>query len=83
MSPLTEVQTELQIAVSRAETRASDLTARLGRRPRGMQDAGDLLDHRAAVTGDIADALDRVQPGLGVQWFRALYPEVEFEADLP
>ncbi|GAB1388965.1 hypothetical protein MASR1M6_11460 [Rubrivivax sp.] len=84
MSPISTTHAELQIAVSRAIKRADELRQRLGRTPRGIPDAGELLDHRAAVAGDIADALDRIEAGLGLSWMRALYPEVPFaEAETP
>jgi hypothetical protein len=75
MSPLTTAHAELQIAVARAMARADTVRGRLSALPPSTHPA-ELHDHRTAVAGDMADALDRIEPGLGTRWMQAAYPEV-------
>lgn len=79
MTPLTQAHTELRLAVQRAEQRAD---AFLEQTPAeeaatGKLDPGRLNDHRVDVAGDVAHALDLVEPGLGARYMQALYVELE------
>lgn len=76
MSPITTAHAELQIATTRALQRAEEVKGRLSCLPPSTHPA-ELHDHRTAVAGDMADALDRIEPGLGTRWMQALYPEVK------
>lgn len=76
MSPLTQAQTELAVTVTQAEKRAHLVRAQLVAVPPSTHQA-HLHDHRTAVAGDMADSLNRVQPGLGDRWMQAMYPEVD------
>lgn len=66
-------------AIHSAETRAIDLQARFPtlRQPGSLLPFGTLDDHRAAVAGDLAEALDRIAPGLGMRFMQALHPELD------
>lgn len=75
MSPLTTAHAELQIATSRAISRAAEVRGRLSALQPSAHPS-ELHDHRTAVAGDMADALDRIEPGLGTRWMQAMYPEV-------
>ena len=35
---------------------------------------------RLDIAGDLTEALDEIQPGLGLRLMRALYPEVDFDS---
>lgn len=70
MTPLNAALSELHLAVQKCEERASKL------KPVAELRADDLHDHRTAVAGDIADALDLLTPDLGTRWMQAMYPEV-------
>jgi hypothetical protein len=75
MTSLTPTHAELAIAVAQAEVRAAEVKLQLeGQLPSRRQ--AHLHDHRTAVAGDIADALDRIEPQLGTRWMQAMYPEV-------
>jgi hypothetical protein len=75
MTNLSPTHTELAIAVAAAELRAADCKAQLAKLPPSQHQA-HLHDHRTAVAGDLADALDRIEPQLGARLMQALYPEV-------
>jgi hypothetical protein len=77
MNPLTNTQAELVLVVAKAEQRAAAARAKLARTFSKAAQADDLHDHRTAVAGDIADALDRLQPQLGTRLMQAMYPEVD------
>lgn len=67
-------------AIHSAETRAIDLQLRLpGLRtmPSGAIPFGALDDHRTAVAGDLAEALDAFGAGLGMRFMQALHPELD------
>ena len=68
MSPATQAQAELILVVQQAVARAEQV---LLRTPTGS----DLEDHRVALVGDMAEALDRIEPRLGAQWMQAMFPE--------
>lgn len=79
MTPLTKAHTELRLAVQQAEQRAD---AFLEHTPAeeaatGKLDEARLSDHRVAVAGDLAHALDLVEPGLGARFMQALYVELD------
>lgn len=77
MTPLNRAITELKLIVDLAEHRATDLKTQLATTKPSMHQA-ELHDHRAAVSGDMADALDRlVEAGLGARWMQAMYPELK------
>lgn len=50
--------------------RAELALAKLGPQPRHS----DLEDHRTAVLGELLDAFDRAEPGLGTRLMLAMYP---------
>lgn len=75
MTPVTPVVAELQLIVAHAERRAAEVMHQLTLLPPSTHPA-HLTDHRTAVAGDIADALDRIEPLLGSRWMQALYPEI-------
>ncbi|HRD84478.1 MAG TPA: hypothetical protein PLF63_04830 [Rubrivivax sp.] len=84
MTPLTTQHAEVRLAVAEAERRLSQLLAeqpqlREAPFPLGHQHA--LSDHRVAIAGDMAEALDRIEPGLGQRWMQAMFPEFDL-ADL-
>lgn len=64
--PLTPTVVELRLVAQQA---AASLAA-LGPAPT----ASDLEDHRTAVMGELLDALDRVDCGLGTRLMLVLYP---------
>ncbi len=75
MTGLSPTHTELAISVAQAEVRAKECMAQLFKLPPSQRQA-HLHDHRTAVAGDIADALDRIEPHLGTRLMQAMYPEV-------
>lgn len=82
MTPLNQARTELRLAVLQAEGRAHGW-AEL---PTAQECGYDVYaaraeDHRVAVLGDVADALDRIDPGLGSRLMQALYPELALGED--
>lgn len=80
MTPVSTVHAELQLAVSEAEHRqAKLLAAHAGLRADPFTQAHQhaIGDHRAAVAGDMAEALDRIEPGLGQRWMQAMFPEFD------
>lgn len=82
MNPLNHAQTELRLAIERAERRAlafADSPTEEECCP--AQYAGRLADHRTEVAGDLADALDRIELGLGARFMQALYPELRLHED--
>lgn|GEM_PF-5397198 len=66
MTPLSEAVMELRLVAQQA---AASLAA-LGPAP----SAAALEDHRSAVMGELLDALDRADSGLGTRLMLALYP---------
>lgn len=80
MTPVTTVQAELQIAVTEAEHRAQLLLAAhatLRAEPFKQAHQHAISDHRTAAAGDMAKALDRIEPGLGQRWMQAMFPEFD------
>jgi len=79
MTPLNELQTSLLLAVQTAERRVAQYHA--AAKPELDDRALEHLrsDHRAAVAGDIADALDTASAGLGERFMAALFPELDME----
>lgn len=69
MSPFSQAHAEAAQAVAQAVARAHTLQLR-------AITPADLEDHRTAALGDMAEALNRVEPGLGDTWMQALYPEL-------
>lgn len=72
MTPLSHAITELRLAVDRAYGRGTALLLRNEEGPAVTQ--SQLQDHRTEITGDLCDALDRIQPGLGSTLLAAMYP---------
>lgn len=82
MNPLNHAQTELRLAVERAEQRAvAWVDSPNEHECCRVQYDGRLVDHRTEVAGDMADALDKVDPGLGARFMQALYPELPLGED--
>jgi hypothetical protein len=75
MSPMTSAQAELALTIARAEQRARQVLHQLTCVPASTHQA-HLHDHPTAVAGDMADALNRLEPGMGDRWMQAMYPEV-------
>lgn len=69
MSPFTDPVLELRLVAHKAETAASAASM-------AQASHADMEDHRAAVLGDLLDAIDRIDPGLGSRLLRAMYPRV-------
>lgn len=67
MQPYTDAVLELRILVKNAEAAALPLPA----------DAthGQMEDHRTAVSGELFEALDRIDRGLGTRLMLAMYPK--------
>lgn len=76
MTPLNAALTELRLAIERAEVRA-EVYAEAPTGHATFDSAGWLSDHRVEVAGDMADALDRIAPGMGQRFMQALYPELD------
>lgn len=79
MSPFSLALTELHLAVRKAERRAA-MAAPADRKLAAFMDPDVLHDLQVEVAGDLADALDRIEPGLGTRWMQAMHPAVEFSA---
>lgn len=83
MTPLSRAILELRLAVTKAEQRALSLERRVAGLERTVHPSAyhpdDLHDHRLAVTGDLADAIDRIEAGLGMRLMQAMHPECDFE----
>lgn len=72
MNPRNHAQEELATCALRCLQRGTGL---LAARMAGMPiSAGDLEDHRTEVIGELLDALNRAQPGLGDTFQAAMYP---------
>jgi hypothetical protein len=85
MSPITAAHADLLLAVTEAEARAARLLAnqpglREQRPPYTRAQADAISDHRTEAAGDMAAALDRIQPGLGERWMQAMFPEVGLDS---
>lgn len=78
MSPVSLAAAELLVAVQRAEVRAK---AHLEARRAAEDQAAADSDHQCAVAGDLADALDRIHPGLGLRFMNALHPHLDLSLD--
>jgi hypothetical protein len=76
MNPHGHAITELALATATGERRAAQVRQQLATTPLESH-AMQLHDHRTAVAGDLADALDRLEPNLGTRWMQAMYPEVQ------
>ena len=83
MTPFSHAQTEMLLAVQRAEGRAAVYLAATPKDAagNGIHNPLSLHDHRVAVAGDVADALDFLQQGLGERFMAALYPELDLRGD--
>lgn len=79
MTPLTQAHMELRLAVARAEQRADTFLDRTpaAEAATGKWDPSRLNDHRVDVSGDLAHALNLVEPGLGARYMQALYVELD------
>lgn len=69
MMPFDAAVMELRLATQKAETAASAASI-------AQASHADMEDHRAAVLGDLLDAIDRIDHGLGSRLLRAMYPRV-------
>lgn len=67
MSPFTDPVLELRLVAQKAEEAASAASI-------AQASHADMEDHRAAVLGDLLDAIDRIDAGLGARLLRAMYP---------
>lgn len=65
----------IEAAVQTAERRAAALRLRI--EGPFKPDAGEIHDHRTDVAGDLADALDKLQPELGSRFMAAVFAEVQ------
>jgi hypothetical protein len=87
MTNLSQAQLELLMAMAEAERRTAEFVLQRAlavHRDPGVQmfpDA-DLQDHATAVAGDLADALDRVSPGMGQRFMQCLHPHLDLQADM-
>jgi hypothetical protein len=82
MTPITPAIAELLLAMHTAKRRACDFALhcaqRYGSDPcSDFWPEGELSDHRVAVAGDLAEALDKIHPGMGTDLMQALYPELD------
>ena len=78
MTPLTNAVAELMLAIDTAEGRGVAALLRSANEVGSGQPLfayGVLEDHRVEVAGDLADALDRIQAGLGARFMQAMFPE--------
>lgn len=85
MTPVHPNVTELQLVVIQAEARASEarqqvMGATESRNPQAARNALD--DLHAAIHGDLCDALDRIETGLGMRLFTALHGDVDVAGEL-
>lgn len=71
MTPLNVAITELRVTCVVAEAAARQV-------PR---QAIELDHHRTSIVGALLDALDRIDPGLGERYLRAMYPHVQPATD--
>lgn len=69
MSPFTDPALELRLVAQKAERAAQAVSL-------GQASHLDLEDHRTAVLGDLLDAVDRIEPGLGSRLLHAMYPGI-------
>lgn len=84
MSPITTAHADILLAVTEAEARAATLLAdhpglREPPYPFTLAQQHAISDHRTAAAGDMAAALDRIQPGLGQRWMQALFAELSLD----
>lgn len=79
MNPRTHAQEELATCALRCLQRSTGLLA--GHMAGVSISAGDLEDHRTEVIGELLEALNRVQPGLGDTFQAAMYPFCREVAD--
>lgn len=77
MTSLDAQRTELHLAVEAAERKAHVMRRRIASQVPPV-DADDKHDHHVDVIGDMADALDRIEPGLGTRWVQAVYAELDY-----
>lgn len=78
MTPVNAALAELLLAVRQAEQRGVAVLLRAAADAGPGQPLfafGILEDHRVEVAGDLADAMDRIQPGLGGRLMQAMFPE--------
>ena len=69
MTPHNQLVAELLLVAEGAEVKAQRV-----RSAPGAPAFGVVEDHRAEVLGDLLDAIDRVQPGLGTRLHLAMNP---------
>lgn len=67
MSPFTDAVTELRLVAHKAEAAVAAVL-------QGRATHMDLEDHRTAVLGELLDAVDHIEPGLGDRLLKAMYP---------
>jgi hypothetical protein len=72
MTPHAILISELKLVLANAE--ASAAVFRAAHKPGTPFPLLDLEDHRAAVLGQLLDAIDIAEPGLGTALQRAMYP---------
>ena len=73
MSPFTDPVLELRLVAERAEFPVFDAATPHAR----------LEDHRTDVLGELLDAIDRIDPGLGTRLLHAMYPRARLPWALP
>lgn len=73
MNPHTHAATELRVALHFCESRAARARELISS---GMDADAVLRDHVAEITGHIADALDRIEDGLGSKLVEVMLPDV-------
>lgn len=72
MTPYNALVTELLLAADKADGRAAQLREK---HDAGLEiPFGTLEDNRAELIGDLLEAIDRVQPGLGTRLLNAMHP---------
>lgn len=79
MSPLTFATTELRLVLHHAGTRSLQmLISHAEGRPASHS---ALEDHRTQTVGELLDAIDRIDPGLGAALMKVMYPYTGTEPD--
>lgn len=75
MTPLSAAHTELALCITHIEKRHEALRAK------GLREHLAWEDHRTEAIGDLWEAMDRIDAGLGTRLFLALYPHGHAQVD--